>query len=150
MSEVFPPPEAHTVRPFWPRPTLTTRIATVIASALRDRRAAEPARQTDEPLDDLIAALATPFRPEGFAMGATVVVSGRMIEPRVWVRVMVEGRLRTWSLNTVEAAVAAIRCRFEAPALIGHRLADAFNHAVTLAERRMDALNAASPTAERP
>lgn len=148
MSETLTPDEAHAVRPSspWPRATLTTRIATAIAAAMRDRRS-QPGRaevERDEPLDALVAVLSSPFRPEGFAMGATVVVTGRMVEPRVWVR----AQGRTWALTTVEAGVAAIRCRIEAPALIGQRLAEAFNHAVRLAERRMDALNAASPTAE--
>lgn len=135
-------------RPLQGRPPLTTLFAAAVAAAMAGRGAPAPARPPVEdvhaPVDDLVRALSVRLRPEGFDMGATVVVSGRMIEPRVWVR----ANGRTWTLTTVEAGVAAIRCRLEAPALIGARLAEALNQAVRLAEQKLERLHAASPTAE--
>lgn len=135
--------DAHAVRP------AASLAATICAAMLAVERrlgfgrpqTAAPA-ETPTALDDLIAALSRGFRPDGFGMGGTVVVSGPFLEPRVWVRA--DGRF--WSLTTIEAGVAAIRCRVEG-FRAGPRLADAFNYAVVCAERRMDELNGQSPVA---
>lgn len=157
-QEPAPPETAHAVRELiridrlCGRPPLTTLFAAAVAAAMSGKAPMprpvdprrDPAAGDDSPLDDLVGALSARLRPEGFDMGATVVVSGRMIEPRVWVR----ANGRTWTLTTIEAGVAAIRCRLEAPALIGSRLAEALSQAVRLAEQKLERLHAASPTAE--
>ncbi len=140
--------DAHVVRPAasLAPPSLARSICDAMRAVERrlgfGRLQAAAAPDTPTALDDLIAALSRGFRPDGFGMGGMVVVSGPFLEPRVWVRA--DGRF--WSLTTVEAGVAAIRCRVEG-FRAGSRLADAFNIAVRVAERRMDELNAVSPVA---
>lgn len=141
------PATAHAVRT---GPTLAQSVRDAMLG-LFSRSAERPATDTSAPgendahdvVGELIAALGHGRPIVGFDMGATVLVSGRMVEPRIWVRA--DGR--TWTLTLLEAGTAALRIRIAA-FRAADLLADAFCRAMVRAERRMDEIHAVGPRFE--
>ncbi|RYG07797.1 MAG: hypothetical protein EON96_20975 [Caulobacteraceae bacterium] len=86
-------------------------------------------------IDAVLAALRRTAAAD-FDMGATAVVSGPMIEGRVWVRTT-DG---TFTLSTVDAAVIALHIHLLPDMPAADRFADAFNLCATHAVDKVGAL----------